>query len=72
MKMSEELSYNRYDIRRRHKVCIKTIEKWMEDVESLISLLIENKHEDKAKDWAVLYNSLGIIKDLWTKLVNEI
>ncbi|MEM3662384.1 MAG: hypothetical protein QXI68_02245 [Sulfolobales archaeon] len=70
--MTEELNYNRHDIRRRHKIYIKSIERWMEDVESLISLLIENKHEDKAKDWGVLYNSLSIIKDLWTKLVDEL
>lgn len=70
--MSEELSYNRYDIRRRHKVCIRTIEKWMEDVEGLIALLIENKHEAKAREWAVLYSSLSIVKDLWSKLVSEL
>lgn len=70
--MEETLSYNRYDIRRRHMKRLKSIESWLEDIKELINILIMEGYEEKAKEWAILYHSLEITKDVWEKLVADL
>lgn len=70
--MEKELSYSRYDIKRRHAKRLKSVESWLEDIKELINLLLTEGYEEKAKEWAILYHSLEITKDVWEKLVAEL
>lgn len=72
--MSEELNlaYNRDAIRKRHIRNIKKIEKWREDIDQIIQLLIVAKQTDKAKEWSILSLSLEVVRDLWRRLIQEL
>ncbi len=69
---AKELSYERYDVKRRLKTYSKRLAEIKKDVETYTALLIHTNQLDLAREFVKAIQGLEIISDLLNKLSEEI
>ncbi|MEM2506955.1 MAG: hypothetical protein QXF61_07940 [Nitrososphaeria archaeon] len=67
-----KLSYERIDIKRRYKIYIRRLERYKNDLDTLINILLNTNQEEKAWNWMILRTGLETVIDMWSKMVGEL
>jgi len=68
----KQLSYNRYDVKRRLKTYAKRLTEIKSDLETYATLLIQTEQVERAKQIAEVLLGMDILIDLLETLSNEL
>ncbi len=68
----KQLSYNRYDVKRRLKTYAKRLTEIRSDLETYATLLIQTEQVERAKQIAEVLLGMDILIDLLETLSNEL
>lgn len=66
------MTYQRGLVVKRQKRWIQAMEKWLQEIDNIVALLLTKGQIEKAEHWTLLYHSLSIARDLWRKLLEEL